>query len=226
MLAPAATWVIKGALGLEGTIVTRPDGTTQYLDRNGKIIREDSATPVMTMDMAEVPAGKGIKSTIKEFDQNNNVIRETQKYSSANDIQNDTTQFAGSGNPIQAPARGQMAALGQGFDVATANAGGSPQLSKFNRDGFRLVPAANGALPATPASQAGVAGTGGLLGKINWDSLITPAEAASPPARGAPLLTPNFPGQASAFGDQSGSVPGTPSPDAYPLRRVSSAFPA
>src|SRR5258708_24644279 len=81
-----------------------------------------------------------------------------------------------------------------------------------------------GALPATPVSQAGVVGTGGVLGKFNWDSLITPAEAASPLAQGAPLQRPYFPGQAPASGDRSGNAPDTPSPDIfYHLPSVSSA---
>jgi hypothetical protein len=80
---------------------------------------------------------------------------------------------------------------------------------------------AQGALAATPASQPYI---GGVFGKFVLDSLFTPAEAASPPAEGAPLLRPYFPGQAAAPGDPSGNSSGVPSPD-RPLRRVSSAFP-
>jgi hypothetical protein len=107
---------------------------------------------------------------------------------------------------------------------------GSPVLrvpEKYRRSAAPDGPAptsAQGALPATSASQPYTAGTGGVLGKFFLDSLITPAEAASPPAQGAPLLTPYFPGQGSAFGDRSGNAAGVPSSDT-PLRRISSAFP-
>jgi hypothetical protein len=107
---------------------------------------------------------------------------------------------------------------------------GSPvlrALEKYRRSAAPDGPApisAQGALPATPASQPYTAGTGGVLGKFFLDSPITPAEAASPLAQGAPLLRPYFPG--ATFGDRSGNTPGAPSPDTYPqLRRVSSAFP-
>lgn len=90
-------------------------------------------------------------------------------------------------------------------------------------DGSAPMPA-QGALPATRASEAGVAGSGGVLGvlgKFFRDSLITPAEAASPSAQEAPPLAPYFPGQEAAFRDPLGN------PDSYPkLRRVSSAFPS
>jgi hypothetical protein len=100
-------------------------------------------------------------------------------------------------------------------------------LEKYWRSAIPDGPAptsAQGPLPATPASQPHTAGTGGVLGKFNWDSPIAPAEVAPTLAQGAPLLTPYFPGQASAFGDRLGNAPGAPSPDT-PLRRVSSAFP-
>jgi hypothetical protein len=81
---------------------------------------------------------------------------------------------------------------------------------------------AQGAAAATPASQPYI---GDVLGKF-WDSLITPAEAASPPAQGAPPLTLYFPGQGAAFADPSAYASGAASPGGYPqLRRVSSAFP-
>src|ERR1700730_14020344 len=83
---------------------------------------------------------------------------------------------------------------------------------------------AQGTLAATPASRPYIAGTGGVLGKLFLDSLITSVEPASPDAQGAPLLTPYFPGQRPAFGDQLGDALGVPSPET-PLRRVSSAFP-
>jgi len=60
--------------------------------------------------------------------------------------------------------------------------------------------------------------------RVVLDSLITSVEPASPDAQGAPLLTPYFPGQGPAFGDQLGNALGVPSPET-PLRRVSSAFP-
>jgi hypothetical protein len=61
-------------------------------------------------------------------------------------------------------------------------------------------------------------------GQFVANSVIPPAEAASPPAQGTPLLRPNFPGQGSAFDDRSADAPGVPNPGT-PLRRISSAFP-
>lgn len=210
--------VMKGALG-QGAIVTRPDGTTQYLDGNGKIIREDS--PAVTLDPTEA-AGSGFqsRSTIREFDPNNNVIRKTQKFSNADGSQRDSTQFADS----------VWARPGDAMSPANPQPpNGSPALPAPGTQSRSAAPdgttpsSAQGALPATPASQPYTAGTGGILGKF-WDSLIAPAEAASPPPQGALLLTPFFPGQEPLFGDRSGIAPGVPSPDT-PLRRISSAFP-
>jgi hypothetical protein len=64
-----------------------------------------------------------------------------------------------------------------------------------------------------------------VLGKFIWDSLITPAEAASP---SGPILPGStlLPSEEFAFGARSENAPGGPRPDTYPqLRRVSSAFP-
>jgi hypothetical protein len=122
--------------------------------------------------------------------------------------------------------------FGDGGSVAASASGdsGSPvlrALEKYRRSAAPddLAPtSAQRALPATPSSQPYTASTGGVLGKFFLDSLMTPAEAASPVPQGAPLPTPYFPDQASTFGDRSGITPGVASPDT-PLRRISSAFP-
>jgi hypothetical protein len=135
---------------------------------------------------------------------------------------------AGSGRNVRSDINGN----GSPFPAAGSGDSGSPvlrALEKYRRsaapDGLAPT-SAQGVLPATPASQPYTAGTGGVLGKFLLDSLITPAEAASPPAQGAPLLTPYFPGQASTIGDRSGNAAGAPKPDIYPQpRRISSAYP-
>src|ERR1700732_1711100 len=48
---------------------------------------------------------------------------------------------------------------------------------------------AQGTLAATPTSRPYIARTGGVLGKLFLDSLITAVEPASPDAQGAPLMT-------------------------------------
>jgi hypothetical protein len=93
---------------------------------------------------------------------------------------------------------------------------------------------AQGAPPATPAFQPDIAGKGAVpvlsrVGKFIGNSLITPAEAASPsrPLSQGPTA-PNLPSEESAFGDRPENAPGGPRPDTYPRlrsRRVSSAFP-
>jgi hypothetical protein len=132
----------------------------------------------------------------------------------------------GDGAPWTAPSAGFSDFAPTVTRVPVALPNGLREPPKERRSELPDDPAptsAQGALAATPASRPYTAGTGGVLGKFFLDSLITPAEAASPPAQGARLLTPYFPGQGSSFGDRPGNAAGVPSPDT-PLRRVSSAF--
>jgi hypothetical protein len=115
---------------------------------------------------------------------------------------------------------------------------GSPVLRalvKYRRSAALDDPAstsAQGAPPATPAFQPDSAVKRAVpvlsrVGKFIGDSLITPAEAASPSWPLSPVPTgSNVPSEETAFGDRSENAPRVPGPDTYPrLRRVSSAFP-
>jgi hypothetical protein len=89
--------VIQIALGMQGAIVTLPNGTTEYFDGNGKIVREESVVTVV----APITNETHDVFVIKEFGQNNNVIRERREQVSADGTQSDITHFSGSVNPIQ-----------------------------------------------------------------------------------------------------------------------------
>ena len=90
--------VTKAALGENGEVVFLPDGTIEYFNSNGRIIREDSPA---TTTVNPLTGETTTTTTIKEFDQNNNVSKQIIRVSNADDSQSTTTQFAGSGDPIQ-----------------------------------------------------------------------------------------------------------------------------
>jgi hypothetical protein len=187
-----------------------------------------AVSPVAPTPRTNSPAGNGVTNNLAPFESPRTGASRPVPYL---DSTNAAQQLFAKVPPTDFPAFPSWASPGRAISPAIPQPpNGSPALPAPRKQRRSATPddlaptSAQGALPATPSSQPYTAGTGGVLGKFFLDSLITPAEAASPAAQGAPLLTPYFPGQASTFGDRSGITPGVASPDT-PLRRISSAFP-